>query len=989
MAGITQTIPNFNGGISQQPDDRKFPGQVTDMVNAIPDVVQGLYKRPGSQRISGSKLSSVGAGACKWFHYYRDETEGSYIGQILADGSINMWRCSDGYKMTVSYGTGGETAIKNYLKCNDGNSTGPANNLEALTINDSTFLSNRDTTNTNTLVAFETASDKKTTSYISGETHFAYVDILRTENGRQYALNIYDSNSTSQTITTATRIKIDSNTLNTSAGTGNCPGVGTQVFSGAETNTGSKKHLTFRITTTGQQALDPEYYPKRAANYNPSGSTDDEYQGDQPHPDGLNYRCSYNTQVELLFGGEGWDTNDTTTVTLTAAKGGGDGGPSGTPYSGGAATGTTKATYTVKVTERESVSHKSMDGANGLIRPAPTPFDSDTAVSIDAVLGGLIDEIDNVSGINVKVIGTGVYIWSGSAFNVEVLDNDLMRVMQKEVNDVADLPLQCRHGYIVKVANSREAAEDDYWLTFQGDNDKDGPGSWVECAEPNINATFKASTMPVVLQRTNATTFTVKQWEWSKREVGDDVTNAEPSFVGRRINKVAFFRNRLAFLSGENVICARPGTLAEPNFWSDTALTISPIDPVDIASSSLYPSDLFNAVEMNAGLVCFSTNQQFLLSSDAETFDPNTGNLKPISSYNYAKAVGPISLGTSIGFLDNSNKFTRFNEVIAISRESEPIVSDTTIVVPTLLPKDLNLFTNSRENRLVFFGQRYVNDTVTPNADIIYGFKYINGGAGERTQGAWFKWKLNNPITYHFCVNDEYYFLDTDDFLQKINILQADTDPSITQDDVNYLIHLDNWTTISGGSYSATTNLTTFSNVSWLSDVTTPNGTLVVIDTDSGATRLGRYAECTVDGTTITVPGDWSSATLHIGYLYEYSVKFPRFYRKQLQGQQLNTDVSGSLIIHRLKLNFGKVGVYETTLTRVGKDAYTELYESNPADDYDVSDAPYLSEAIKTIPVYEKNTNVAVTVKSSHPAPAALRSCSWEGDYSPLNYRRV
>ena len=113
MAGITQTIPNFNGGISQQPDDRKFPGQVTDMGNAIPDVVQGLYKRPGSQRISGAKLSSVGTGACKWFHYYRDESEGSYIGQVLADGSINMWRCSDGYKMTVNYGTGGETAIKN------------------------------------------------------------------------------------------------------------------------------------------------------------------------------------------------------------------------------------------------------------------------------------------------------------------------------------------------------------------------------------------------------------------------------------------------------------------------------------------------------------------------------------------------------------------------------------------------------------------------------------------------------------------------------------------------------------------------------------------------------------------------------------------------------------------------------------------------------------------------------------------------------------
>ena len=36
-----------------------------------------------------------------------------------------------------------------------------------------------------------------------------------------------------------------------------------------------------------------------------------------------------------------------------------------------------------------------------------------------------------------------------------------------------------------------------------------------------------------------------------------------------------------------------------------------------------------------------------------------------------------------------------------------------------------------------------------------------------------------------------------------------------------------------------------------------------------------------------------------------------------------------------------------------------------------------------------RNTNVDITLKSSHPAPATLRSMSWEGDYSPKYYRRV
>ena len=91
MASISQTIPNFGaGGISEQPDHQKFPGQVKNTVNAIPDLVSGLYKRPGSKRIGTSPLTNVQSGG-SWFHYYRDETEGSYIGQVAADGRVRVW----------------------------------------------------------------------------------------------------------------------------------------------------------------------------------------------------------------------------------------------------------------------------------------------------------------------------------------------------------------------------------------------------------------------------------------------------------------------------------------------------------------------------------------------------------------------------------------------------------------------------------------------------------------------------------------------------------------------------------------------------------------------------------------------------------------------------------------------------------------------------------------------------------------------------------
>ena len=82
MASVTQTIPNYDGGISQQPDERKFPGQVKDCINAIPHVALGLHKRPGSKRIGTTSLEDIQTTNGCFFHYFRDETEGAYIGQV-------------------------------------------------------------------------------------------------------------------------------------------------------------------------------------------------------------------------------------------------------------------------------------------------------------------------------------------------------------------------------------------------------------------------------------------------------------------------------------------------------------------------------------------------------------------------------------------------------------------------------------------------------------------------------------------------------------------------------------------------------------------------------------------------------------------------------------------------------------------------------------------------------------------------------------------
>ena len=939
MAGVSQQIPSYYGGISEQADQLKRPGQVKDVVNAIPDITWGLYKSPGSKRIGTNKLTNVQSNG-SWFHYYRDETEGSYIGQIASDGKVRVWSCNDGTEKNVWYhtdnapydsGNSNHTAITSYLTPSSPTAT---EDLQALTINDTTYLTNR------TKIVTTTG-----TTTAKPDAYSAYIEILRTENGRQYGLNISTPDAaTDDTLNRATRLKIKSDTLDETTGTGNCPGIGTQVFS---SDSGDKKNLIFRITSLGQVAQQ-------------TATTDQ-------------FKCTYNREIDLLHGGEGWVTNDEVTVTLDQAK--------------------TNYDYVVQVTDHETATLK---GDVKLVRPAPTPFDAETAVTLDTVLGGIKTELSGLtidgSALNTQIIGNGIYLSCANPFIVEGTDADLMRVMQSEINDVTNLPNQCKHGYIVKITNARMAEEDDYYLKFSGEQSSSGTGSWIECAAPGIIKSFNASTMPHILQRQADGDFLLKAATWADREVGDDATNQAPSFVGdptytsngiatysedRKINKVLFFRNRLAFLSGENVILSRPGNFSTPNFWAETALTVSAIDPIDISSSSMFPSDLFDGIEVTVGLVVFSSNQQFLLASDDTVLNPDTAKLKSISAFNYNTVIPPVSLGMSVGYIDNSGKYSRFNEMSVIERERDPVVVETSKLVPSLLPKDIDIITNSRENQIVLFGS-----TSGTTASTIYGFKYLFTGE-QRPQTSWFKWKLKQNLIYHFIVDDVYYFLDSDDFLQQINLVQ-DTDESITEDGVNYLVHLDNYVAnVTGGLFNTATNKTTF-NTTWLADISSSTNDVAIIDAD------GRYGKGTRDGNALEVVGDWSSATVDIGFLYDYEVDFPTLYVSSSENNIFTSDANSSLVVHRIKLNFGKVGSYETTLTsKVGKDPYTEIYESNTLDAYEAGDVPYLSEKIKTIPVYERNTNVDITLKSTNPSPATLHSMSWEGDYTQRFYKRV
>ena len=889
MANVTQTIPNLTQGISQQPDEYKVPGQVKDMVNALPDITHGLTKRPAGKFVAslsdGSNNSTTNG---KWFHYYRDENE-QYIGQIARNGVIRMWDCLTGAEKTVVNGIGNNTYLTH---------TGDED-IQTLTLNDFTYLNNRSVT---------TEMDTTTEPDVDFGKEI-FVELKSISYAKQYALNVFDNTNTS-TITTATRIKVtlvnSSNNYCSSTGymrnhvdrgnsnNGRCdesaedgrdsfaPNVGTNIFSistgttlvdeGAaggtlETSPASQSNTNYSYTVNIFNAANQGSQTGRNNLYFRIATTGQSV----PFGSGSNvtYQARYTTTFDLLHGGEGWQTGDYFYVFMRDAY------------------------YKVTV---EATSESIVQANLGLVRPNPTPFDTETTITAESILGDIRTELiagGSFSNSDITTIGTGLHIKKTSAFNASTPVGELLNVVAGKVNDVGDLPTQCKHGMVVEVVNS-VADEDNHFVKFFGNNDKDGEGTWEECAKPGRTIRLKRSKMPVLLIRTadgnfrlteldgssytvttNSGNVTANAPQWDDALVGDDVTNPEPSFIGKEINKMLFFRNRFSILADENIVMSRPGDFT--NFFAKSAIQLIASDPVDIAASSEYPAILFDGIQVNTGLLLFSKNQQFMLTTDSDVFSPTTAKINALSTYNFNFATNPISLGTTVGFLDNAGKFSRFFEMAQVQREGEPEVIEQSAVVARLFEKDLKLISNSRENSVIFFSEE--------GTSTLYGYRYFDN-IRERKLASWFRWTLTGTIQYH-CMQDDNLFVvvrnNNKDQLLKYSVKMDANTFAIAENRV-HLDHLMSVTTASN-TYNATTKKTTFPKPTGIEST----NQLAAYDVDSG-TELGRYGLITINGSNLEIDGNWSSQTFLIGHQFTMEVKLPTIYYVTREGETFKAD---------------------------------------------------------------------------------------------------
>ena len=594
----------------------------------------------------------------------------------------------------------------------------------------------------------------------------------------------------------------------------------------------------------------------------------------------------------------------------------------------------TRATLVLSDTAVSSTYSVTMNAGGGASDQTFTTT-TGTNTTYDQLLTTLKNGIDafNISGLTVtKFLGTlelsRVVSGTRTAFAIACQGgpaNNKLAVFQDQVDNVAQLPLQSFQDHVVKVINTA-SVNDTYFAKFVADNGVSGPGFWKEARDPSKSAGLDASTMPHELVNTALNTFVFRQFSWVDREVGDDNTNAHPSFVGHKIQEAFFHNNRLGFLSNDNVSMSQAAKYF--NFYHTSAQIITDADPIDLSASTIRPANLHAIIPTTQGLVLFSKNQQFLLASADGVLTPASTTIRTISNYEVDILVDPVDMGTNINFLSKTPSYTRVFGMITRGQDENPQVLDVGRVVNEWIPQTIDTLIASPQNQFIAMSDQDNKE--------VYFYRTYNDGKETIVQ-SWFEWKLPGTV--------QTIAIDSDDFLavtkqgnqftlSKVSLSQSPEDAVIVNNDgqkINPCIDL--YAPPSSVAYDSTNNFTKcylpWANVTGLSPV------LII----KGTTATGQFIE---SGFTIspTIASDGTgtyfkvplknltsiASDIIIGWKYNFDVELSKTYYR-VDDAMAKTDFTANLTVARMKFAVGLSGVMGFKLKskgiRQGKREYT------------------------------------------------------------------
>ena len=926
MAAVTQTISTYLGGVSRQIDSKKKLGQVRECTNTLPDPTFGLRKRPGTEFIK--TLTTSALTNAKWFYIHRDGDE-QYIGRIStgSPGNIEIWNATTGAVCEVTYPT---ASHQNYLQPRATVADKPNNNYDVLTVQDTTFITNKTTYVTAAAIDSPYVSDTEGT-----------IRLLNVRYGSRYQVKINDQ-------TTADHVTV----MEDATGA-------TEVLSSQDVITALKNNIE-ALTLPGTlyvteitSSLELKYVvPALSSTILANGTSN----GTEALGDNRLINLATTVTKSLIDTTTNVSAADTDrvegTYTIDSEKYTTSGNGTDAEFSividsAGAATVTVPKkgkTFTVGETITVSNQHLGQTTEPGggwadLTFDVATIYAGQTGLTVDVEIdsNGVASSIvlntagknysagDEVNIDKSQIPGTSsgtitddlkilVSSLDPTTFTCEAIDdagNNNLVAFQQQVNNVTDLPDEAKHNRLVKILNTAKDEKSAYWAKFIAENGESGRGYWEETVDPKVSKGLNNSTMPHELENWEPNKFKFKEIDWKERIVGDDKTNEHPSFVNaddpRTIQQTFLYNSRLGFLTKDNVSISRAQDYY--NFYFTSALTLTADDPIDLSCSSIRPAVLHGVIPTAQGLSLFSKNQQFMMFADDGILTPDTAIIRSISNYEMDTNIDPVDIGTNINFVSKTPSHSRLFGMQTRGLEQTPIIQDISRAVSEWIPQEIDNLFSSPQNSLT--------GVYSSNDKFIYMYRIYTLGE-EQVMQAWFKWELPGKVQFCYVDNDVMWIVienGTNYTLLKANISKSTTDSVITTSDGQQVNpHMDMFTPATNGAagsnektvvYDATDNLSKcyipYTDLTQLTPVILIKGTGV---TESGFT-INPTRDSDVDGTYFIIPRknfESEAANVYVGYQYNYDVELPKtYFRKNDQ----TADYTASLTVARMKFAVG------------------------------------------------------------------------------------
>ena len=998
MATVNQRIPNFLGGVSQQPDKIKFPGQLRVCDNAVPDITFGLKKRPPAEFVG--TLSNANTSG-HWYEILRDGDE-KYIVQITPSltGSmpIRVWDLADGTEKSLTNSSG--DSLFSYLA----GATAP---YSVTTIQDYTLIANPNKT---------VAESSGTTAapILNGDYSYARLDTVAYNT--EYIL--YSGTApTPQTFYRVTSVKVDrldgsseigptwdsTDTDQSKSGTLTWSFSGGANVSGAQSDT---ENIEGSLSVNGTSYID-----STTANYqNNNTNTRDDFLGYTQ-----NYKTRYTATVTLTDGG----------LIKNTSKSNAEGRSITVSIEG--------INYRISVEAVEPVT--TYEGVSG-IAFFKTPKNPDNgSISMLSILNGLKTAVNSsLANVTAEVIGSGLFLNGTAADGVNFLGgavNENMSVIGQKAQDISRLPAMNKHGYVAQISNTADLDTDDYYVKFVADNGTSGAGSYEETVRPHnfagtsaadaMKAGFDPATMPHALINNRNGTFTFAKLDlsfgnaqgnenyWKDRQVGDNESNPFPTILGKEITEMFFHRNRLGLIADEQVIMSQPGQYF--NLFIVSAIAASDDNPIDITVSDIKPAFINHTLPINKGVMMFSDNGQFLLFTESDIFSPKTVRLKKIASYECDASIQPVDLGTSVLFTSNVSAYARAFEATVVDDDTPPKIVEQTRVVPEFLPKDITKSTNSASIGITTYGKK--------GDSTVYHYKYYDAG-NTREQSAWYSWTLTGTMQHMLYTGGSFFSVTLHDSSYKLCRHEYVADANATRayvlggtsSDVGSALktarqfeaHLDNMTiatNVAGSAQTTTAPEKTVLTIPYTPANTTDLFMVGLSGNDSdGNSIAGTVRAADAVGTNSVTFNNinlHSAAKVAVGYRYTSTIELPTYY-VNLGNNAYDTD--GDLRISGINFEMGVGGPMEFHLTSPFTYIDSSGNSTKDIDDYvqfesgilsnsSVFDKPPadLAKSVR-VPVQRKNEKYTLQIQIPDPFSTALISASWDGIYNPRRHVR-